>query len=300
MQTPSPAPIAFSGAPDTQMGVVLSDRELYEGISALVQNRPALKESLAARLADELTPTDFGRAIRDTVAPQSHPHEYMYLSPFAYASASAAAFVTAISPKTGEVHVLLGMKPDGTVVPPGGHMEAHEPPGGRPDKSFDRNLKETSRRELEEETGLKMPADCKPIPLSVESEYGYAGDPRSHTVLASYQYNLLRTTDTLPAVNGKDDLVAAFWVKAEDIFVAPSIPKQPYGSGCSRYLVRMDGENHMAPLRDPYGEALMQAIARARQSLSALQQKPQTVIQTMQVLHHDPQHPPQPASPLLH
>lgn len=294
-------PIAFSGTPTTQMGAVLSDRELYEGIAALVQNRPELKESLTARLSDEVTTSDFSRAVRDTLAPNTHPHEYMYLGRYALPSASADAFVTAVSPETGEVHVLLAMKKDGVIVPPGGHQETHEPVGGRPDKPFDQNLMETSRRELEEETGLKLPANYKPACLGVNSDYGYSSNPQAHNIQASYHYNLICDADKLPPVHGRDDIVAAFWVKAEDIFTAPTLPKQHYDSGATRFLVRMDGQDHMAPLRDMYGDALMQAIARAKQSLQTLQQqKPQAVIQTAQVMHLAPVIQTQVASPILH
>lgn len=263
------------------MGAVLSDRELYDGITALVSDRPALKESLTARLADEVNTSMYGRAAHDTIAPETHAHEYMYLSPYARPGAGAAAFVTYTNTTNGQVYVLLGLKPEGDLVPPGGYMEVHEPEGGKPDKPFDQNLMETSRRELKEETGLGIDKRFKPVSMGVCSEYGITNDKRLHTIVQGFHYNLFGTTDTPPEVHGMDDIKTAVWVKAEDIFVSPATRKQEHGSGDSRFLARMDGENHMIPLRDHYGEHVMRAIAMARHSTHRLNHmKPVAVIQT--------------------
>lgn len=264
----------------------LDDRTLYQGVLQLLQQRPVLKESLAARLADEVVQTDFGRAAQDRIAPETHAHPTMYFSRFARPDAGATAFVTAADPKTRQVYVLLGVKDDGTVVPPGGHLETHQPEGGIPGKAFDQNLMETSRRELREETGLVIPANCKPTSLGAKSDYGVMSGPALHTVLEGFHYNLLLRDGILPSVTGHDDLKAAFWVKAEDVFVAPNKPSQLHGSGDTRYMLDM-GEQ-MLPIRDHYGEQLMQAIGQAKKILDKIappcQESPKNTIQTVQAV----------------
>ncbi len=266
-----------------QIGAVLSDRELYDGITALVSSRPALKESLATRLADEVNTTMYGRAVRDTIAPETHANEYMYLSPYARPGAGAASFVTYTNTTTGQVYVLLGLKPEGDLVPPGGYMEVHEPEGGKEGKVSDPNLMETSRRELREETGLDIDKRFKPKSMGVCSEYGITNDKRLHTIVEGFHYNLFGTTDTPPEVHGLDDLKTAAWVKAEDIFISPATNRQQHGSGESRFLARMNGENHMTPIRDHYGEHVIHAISMARHSMHQLHNaRPVSVIQTAQ------------------
>lgn len=263
------------------MGAVLSDRELYDGIAALVSDRPALKESLTARLADEVNTSMYGRAAHDTIAPETHAHEYMYLSPYARPGAGAAAFVTYTNTTTGQVYVLLALKPEGNLVPPGGYMEVHEPEGGKPDKPFDQNLMENSRRELLEETGLKINAKYKPKSLGVCSDYGISNDKRLQTVVEGFHYNLFGAQDTPPEVHGMDDIKEARWVKAEDVFVAPLGQRQEHGSANSRFMVKWGNTNEMIAVRDDYGEHVVRAISIARHSMKHLDHvKPAAVIQT--------------------
>ncbi len=284
------ARIAFAGTPAVNVGTVLTDRQpavaddrtLYDGITALIQNRPALKESLATRLSDELNTTMYGRGIQDTIAPETHEHDTMYTSPYARPGAGAASFVTYTDTNSGQVYVLLGLKPEGDLVPPGGYMEVHEPEGGKEGKKSDRNLMETSRRELEEETGLDIDAAYKPESLGTCSDYGISNDPRLHTVLEGFHYNL-GGAGPPPQLKGRDDLQSAIWVKADDILVAPAGNPQQHGSKATRFMVPV-GEGHLMPIRDHYGEHILRAIDKAHQSA----QTPDTRIHTENVVLQSP------------
>ncbi len=239
-----------------------SNRQMVDGVMQLIQYRPEVKEALATRLADELNTTDYGRAIQDHISPETHPHATMYISPYPHAGAGAAAFVTYTDPQNGEIYVLMGLKKEGDLVPPGGYMEVHEPEGGNPNKPYDRNLMETSRRELHEETGLHIPTSYKPESLGACSEYGVTNDPRLHTVLEGFHYNLVGPSAELPKVSGKDDIIGAYWVKASDIHIEQSVGAQPHGSTQTRYSVHTGGQ--VIPIRDHYGPAFELAVANAR------------------------------------
>lgn len=263
--------IAFRKQPRTSVGTVLADtppladRELMDGLMPLIQSRPQLKEALATRLADELNTSMYGRAIRDNVSPDTHPHATMYISPYARPAAGAAAFVTYTDRATGEVYVLLGLKKEGEFVPPGGYMEVHEPEGGNLNKPYDRNLMETSRRELEEETGLKIHPDYKPESLGACSEYGVTNDPRLQTVVEGFHYNLMGARDSLPKVEGRDDIAAAVWVKASDIHAHHTIDPQAKTGQQTHYTVQIEGRQ--VPIRDQYGAGVELAVANARSAM---------------------------------
>ncbi len=262
--------IAFN-SPSTSAGAILADisalndRQLTEGIIALVQHRPQVQETLVTRLADQLIPDDYGRGVHDRISPETHPHSTMYVSRYPNAGAGAAAFVTYADPQSGEVYVLLGLKPQGDLVPPGGHLEVHEPIGGNPQKPYDLNLREASRRELMEETGLVIPKDYTPASLGANSDFGVVNDPRLHTVLEGFDYNLIGPKAQLPHIEGKDDIIGAYWVKASDIIADPSVGPQLHGSNNSRYSVQVQGA--VIPIRDHYGPQLEEAVATARATL---------------------------------
>lgn len=267
------APLAFkpSPTPTTSVGAALvdqppfTDKEIADGVMQIIQSRPEVKEALATRLADELNTSMYGRAIQDRVFPETHEHATMYISPYARPGAGAAAFVTYTDTNTGEVYVLLGLKPNGELVPPGGYMEPHDPEGGNPNKPSDFNLMETSRRELEEETGLHVDKSYKPDSLGTNSDYGIANDPRLHTIVEGFHYSLFGPMEKMPKVEGKDDIQAAVWVKASDIQASRPLTTSPQETQGAKYSVKM-GEKTL-PIKEQYGHGVELAVLRARKML---------------------------------
>lgn len=258
--------------PQTGIGSVLidqplaTDRQMVDGVMQLIQYRPEVEEALASRLADKLNTTDYGRAVNDRISPETHPHATMYISPYARPGAGAAAFVTYTDTTSGEVYVLLGLKPNGELVPPGGYMEPHDPEGGKPNKPSDFNLMETSRRELEEETGLRVDKSYKPDSIGTNSDYGITNDPRLHTIVEGFHYSLFGPMEKMPKVEGKDDIKAAVWVKASDIQASrPLTASQQNSQQNAQYSVKL-GEQTF-PIKEQYGHGVELAVIRATKML---------------------------------
>lgn len=289
-------PLAFTRPYTTQIGAIhldakniaalkmaaagADDRVLYETILTLAQHRPAVRESLAAALADQVIAQkgygDAGGYARDTIAPETHPHPGILLSHYDRASASANAFVTMGDPVTGEIYVLLGAKRGGQgvkeYVPPGGHMEIHPSRGASP-RPFDQNLTGAAIRELEEETGLKI-TGYAPQSIATRSDYGVIGPADRHMVAEDFHFNLIGRREQLPMITPRDDLIEASWVNARNIAMTPQMGAQPHGSPFSRFHVLMqepEGQRSYI-VRDQYGPSLLKAVERARLSLGQYRQ----------------------------
>ncbi len=264
--TPTPAQSASLPIPDAKTA--------YEGFLNLraqmpVEQRAALDESLATRLADETGISMYGREIKDTIHPEQHTHAKLEVNPYSHVGAGATIAVTATDPTSGELYILMARKhkveghPElglGDYILPGGYMEAHPLAHGDPTRPFDRTLEDTARRELKEETGLTIPSHIPYTSLGADSRYGISNDPRLHTINEFFHVHL--NTPLPPPIAG-DDVAEVTWVNAKQILKDDTIGVRPFGSPDSRYkLATSEGEFN---IRDEHGEFLEKALLRAKE-----------------------------------
>jgi ADP-ribose pyrophosphatase YjhB (NUDIX family) len=257
------------------------------------QDRNLLRESLITSLTYSMPQgrDQFGAVMRDPFAPASLPGladgaqpNTVYVSPFPKATVVTDVAVTYAIPETQEVFVLLERKLKDPQKPqlglkeefilPGGHLEAHTP--NEPHmttRPFDKDLAETARRELREETHLNLPDSYIPKSLGIGSEYGVNGDAREHPIVDFRHVNMTGSKADFEALKqsmkADSDAAEILWVNAKDLEFHPDTPRQSFGSTISRYHVNttINGQPKHLPLRDDHGDMLDKAVAEARNRL---------------------------------
>lgn len=274
----------------------LSDKDMLDLIKRAIAKRPdadALVEALIVRLANLRGVSMHGRFLRDTVtdpnaplktsdAPKGDARNHYTIYPYTMPGANTSVTVVYTDAKTGAEMVLIGRRRKGwgtdpkapistRVFLPGGYMDPHPREGGKPGdskgatkpnaKGYDETLADTAVRELEEETGLILPADVKPVFTGMRSRYRHTDSRLAHTVIGDYLIDL-GTLDKPPATQAGDDVAGLVWADAAKIYKMPGIAAQKYGSVVSRYWLVID--QLPCTLRDDHGEALEAALRSRR------------------------------------
>ncbi len=237
--------------------------------AARAPNARELREAVAASFLQENGVKTYGQRIRDPLSGKS-----VDVSPYAKAAPGTTAIVTTVDPATGEMYVLLGQKQKNPrnkkeglsdFIAPGGYMESLPPEGATKKEiaASDFNLEAASRRELFEETGLKIPKEIVPVSLGVNSDADQ--NPHTQSVNEFFHYSLSGKPEDIP-VKASDDLKTAQWVNVRGIIKNHDGERQPAGSDESRYKVVME-DGAAINLRDLHGIYVEQAVERVREQL---------------------------------
>ena len=273
--------IAIQGGTSTvDLGAILANpaainaEQMYHLTRNLVNAHPEaekLRESLITALTYDTDKgkSNFGATMTDHFAGKDSPTT-VYTSPYARSGAGATIALTYGDTDTQDVYVLLARKKDPSrpgqltqhYIMPGGYLDAHEP--GKLDSTlpYDKNLAATAVRELQEETGLKLPEGYTPHFLSANSDYNVSNTPLLQTVNAFYHVGLTGPGASVPKLAPGDDVAELTWVNAKDISFHPEVGPQTYDSDKSRYTVHMPGGD--MNLRDDFGGPLDEAVKRTR------------------------------------
>ncbi len=207
-------------------------------VSAIVnqtRGNKALQAELIGALLDDKGVLPYDERI---TSPSGRNYD---ISPFRKIGAGATAVVLLHDEDQGETYVLAGRKHassglDGYVLP-GGYING-QPVKQASEAEFkraDKNLEATARREVFEETGLKLDAHVRATPLGTDSDMGQNRNQQS--VNEFFLYELKGNPDTVAMQGGQDDLQHAEWVNIKDTLKNPDLPPQLETSGQSRYAI---------------------------------------------------------------
>lgn len=263
-------------------------QKLYHAVVAAVSVLPAeeqlrVKESLAAKFGREVNDAKggmYGSQLHNALDAQDK--KTLDVSPYSHMGAGSLDVVTARDEDTGKVYVLLGRNwkdpkdhskgVEADLRLPGGYVMAAPLEGGDKSKYYDKDLADTARRELAEETGIKVQTNDKLVSLGADSRLGVSNTEKLHTVTEFYHF-AISTKDPRFQLQkqASDDFAAMQWVDADKIILNPLVTPQGHGSNISRYTVITD-DGKSLPLRDLHGDYIQKAVIAEQQSMKTTRQ----------------------------
>lgn len=185
------------------------------------------------------------------------------ISPFRKIGAGATAVVVLRDKEQGETYVLAGKKHAssglGGYVLPGGYINGQpvKQASNAEFKQADKNLEMTARREVFEETGLKLDKNVRAITFGTNSDMGQNRNQQS--VNEFFLYQIEGNPKDINMTGGQDDLQHAEWINIKDLLKNPQLSPQIELSGHSRYAVQTDN-NTPVPFHDLHGSYIEKAL----------------------------------------
>ncbi|GAB5389905.1 MAG: hypothetical protein Alpg2KO_28730 [Alphaproteobacteria bacterium] len=266
---------------------LLSDADVTDDAAALQLIKRALKkrgasqdlvEALIVRLGNMADITMFGREVKDRISnpgqpaltdddPKGDKRNHYEVSPYPLASVTASAIPIWKHEETGELYILLGqrsLKEGGlstTMILPGGFVDAKPRVGGEK-RHFDRTLKAAAIRELMEEVTLNAPKGKNKVRLIRTASSTTNNSPA--TMVSTLWLMDFGSGLTPPVPVASDDLGNARWVPVSKVMKLQNMPRQPYTSPKSRFVVQLNGKRHQ--ILDRQGESIEIALRDYREA----------------------------------
>jgi len=247
---------------DLDAGAV--DQETVETLITRLANRADIGMH-GRMIRDHSIDSDYQSRVRDT--PDSRRDRYT-ISPYHLPSVNAVIAAIWRHDPTGEPWVLVGRRheiwddptsgPGRLAVLPGGFMDPLPREGAPKDIPFDRDLIETARREIREETTLEIEREQL---TQIGTRVGTYDWPKTRfqMVFADHLADMGHGT-TPPAAVGCDDVAEAVWIPARDLHYIP-MSHVPEGEELwteSRYGFSYKGEDCI--LLDEHGDVMDAAL----------------------------------------